>query len=121
MGTPLGCPTRPGDRHMPAPGEPAGDEAPGAGGAVESWNSKPTAGEPPSRPCTGGFPAQTLPRHPSTGKPGNPLIREAQAARRSSGCAETARDARTARPQTFRAGDRWFPYNLAVNLSQMQG
>ena len=29
------------------------------------------------------------------------------------------RDAQTARPQAFRTGDGWFPYNLAVNLSQM--
>ena len=29
------------------------------------------------------------------------------------------RDAQTAKPQTFRTGDGWFPYNLAVNLSQM--
>ena len=29
------------------------------------------------------------------------------------------RDAQTAKPQTFRTGDGWFAYNLAVNLSQM--
>ena len=29
------------------------------------------------------------------------------------------RDAQTAKPQTFRTGDGWFPYNLAVNLAQM--
>ena len=29
------------------------------------------------------------------------------------------REAQTAKPQTFRTGDGWFPYNLAVNLSQM--
>ena len=28
-------------------------------------------------------------------------------------------DAQTARPQTFRTGDGWFPYNLAANLAQM--
>ena len=28
------------------------------------------------------------------------------------------RDAQTAKPQTFRTGDGWFAYNLAVNLSQ---
>ena len=31
------------------------------------------------------------------------------------------RDAQTAKPQTFRTGDGWFAYNLAVNLSQQQG
>ena len=31
------------------------------------------------------------------------------------------RDAQTAKPQTFRTGDGWFPYNLVVNLAQMQG
>ena len=31
------------------------------------------------------------------------------------------RDAQTARPQTFRTGDGWFPYNLAANLAQVQG
>ena len=31
------------------------------------------------------------------------------------------RDAQTAKPQTFRTGGGWFPYNLATNLSQMQG
>ena len=31
------------------------------------------------------------------------------------------RDAQTAKPQTFRTGDGWFPYNLAVNLAQFQG
>ena len=31
------------------------------------------------------------------------------------------RDAQTAKPQTFRTGGGRFPYNLAVNLSQMQG
>ena len=30
------------------------------------------------------------------------------------------RDAQTAKPQTFRTGDGWFPYNLVTNLSQMQ-
>ena len=30
------------------------------------------------------------------------------------------RDAQTAKPQTFRTGDGWFPYNLAVNLAQVQ-
>ena len=30
-------------------------------------------------------------------------------------------DAQSARPQAFRTGDGWFPYNLAVNLSQIQG
>ena len=30
------------------------------------------------------------------------------------------RDAQTAKPQTFRTGDGWFPYNLAVNLAQLQ-
>ena len=30
------------------------------------------------------------------------------------------RDAQTAKPQTFRTGDGWFPYNLVVNLAQMQ-
>ena len=30
------------------------------------------------------------------------------------------RDAQTARPQAFRTGDCWFPYNLAVNLAQIQ-
>ena len=30
------------------------------------------------------------------------------------------RDAQTAKPQTFRTGDGWFPYNLAVNLAQIQ-
>ena len=29
------------------------------------------------------------------------------------------RDAQTAKPQTFRTGDGWFPYNLAANLAQM--
>ena len=29
------------------------------------------------------------------------------------------RDAMTAKPQTFRTGDGWFAYNLAVNLAQM--
>ena len=29
------------------------------------------------------------------------------------------REAQSAKPQTFRTGDGWFPYNLAVNLSQM--
>ena len=29
------------------------------------------------------------------------------------------RDAQTAKPQTFRTGDGWFAYNLAVNLAQM--
>ena len=31
------------------------------------------------------------------------------------------RDAQTAKPQTFRTGDGWFVYNLAVNLAQVQG
>ena len=31
------------------------------------------------------------------------------------------RDAQTAKPQTFRTGDGWFAYNLAVNLAQFQG
>ena len=31
------------------------------------------------------------------------------------------RDAQTAKPQTFRTGDGWFPYNLATNLAQLQG
>ena len=31
------------------------------------------------------------------------------------------RDAQTAKPQTFRTGDGWFPYNLAANLAQIQG
>ena len=31
------------------------------------------------------------------------------------------REAQTAKPQTFRTGDGWFPYNLAVNLAQSQG
>ena len=30
------------------------------------------------------------------------------------------RDAQTAKPQTFRTGDGWFPYNLATNLAQTQ-
>ena len=29
------------------------------------------------------------------------------------------RDTQTAKPQTFRTGDGWFVYNLAVNLAQM--
>ena len=29
------------------------------------------------------------------------------------------RDVQTAKPQTFRTGDGWFPYNLVVNLAQM--
>ena len=29
------------------------------------------------------------------------------------------RDAQTAKPQTFRTGDGWFAYNLAVNLAQL--
>ena len=29
------------------------------------------------------------------------------------------RDAQTAKPQTFRTGDGWFPYNLATNLAQI--
>ena len=28
-------------------------------------------------------------------------------------------DAQPARPQTFRTGDGWFVYNLAVNIAQM--
>ena len=31
------------------------------------------------------------------------------------------RDAQTAKLQTFRTGDGWFPYNLVTNLAQMQG
>ena len=31
------------------------------------------------------------------------------------------RDAQSAKPQTFRTGDGWFPYNLATNLAQLQG
>ena len=31
------------------------------------------------------------------------------------------RDAQTARPQTFRTGEGWFVYNLAVNPGQLQG
>ena len=31
------------------------------------------------------------------------------------------RDAQTAKPQTFRTGDGWLVYNLAVNLAQFQG
>ena len=30
------------------------------------------------------------------------------------------REAQTAKPQTFRTGDGWFAYNLAVNLAQME-
>ena len=30
------------------------------------------------------------------------------------------RDAQTAKPQSFRTGDGWFPYNLAANLAQME-
>ena len=29
------------------------------------------------------------------------------------------RDAQAAKPQSFRTGDGWFAYNLAVNLAQM--
>ena len=29
------------------------------------------------------------------------------------------RDTRSAKPQSFRTGDGWFAYNLAVNLAQM--
>ena len=29
------------------------------------------------------------------------------------------REAQTAKPQSFRTGDGWFAYNLAVNLAQM--
>ena len=29
------------------------------------------------------------------------------------------RDAQTAKPQSFRTGNGWFAYNLAVNLAQM--
>ncbi len=29
------------------------------------------------------------------------------------------RDAQTAKPQTFRTGDGWSAYTLAVNLAQM--
>ena len=32
---------------------------------------------------------------------------------------EIMRDAQTAKPQSFRTGDGWFAYNLAVNLAQM--
>ena len=31
------------------------------------------------------------------------------------------RDAQTAKPQSFRTGDGWFAYNLAVNLAQISG
>ena len=31
------------------------------------------------------------------------------------------RDAQTAKPQAFRTGDGWFPYNLATNLAQNLG
>ena len=31
------------------------------------------------------------------------------------------RDAQTAKPQAFRTGDGWFPYDLAANLAQVQG
>ena len=31
------------------------------------------------------------------------------------------RDAQTAKPQMFRTGDGWFPYNLATNLAQNLG
>ena len=30
------------------------------------------------------------------------------------------RDAQTAKPQAFRTGDGWFPYNLAANMAQVQ-
>ena len=30
------------------------------------------------------------------------------------------RDAQTAKPQSFRTGDGWFAFNLAVNLGQME-
>ena len=30
------------------------------------------------------------------------------------------RNVQTAKPQTFRTGDGWFPYNLAANLAQIQ-
>ena len=30
------------------------------------------------------------------------------------------RDAQTAKPQTFRTGNRWSAYNLAANLAQIQ-
>ena len=30
------------------------------------------------------------------------------------------REAQSAKPQTLRTGDGWFPYNLATNLVQMQ-
>ena len=29
------------------------------------------------------------------------------------------RDTQTAKPQVFRTGDGWLPYNLATNLAQM--
>ena len=29
------------------------------------------------------------------------------------------RDAQTTKPQSFRTGDGWFAYDLAVNLAQM--
>ena len=32
----------------------------------------------------------------------------------------SVRDAQTAKPQAFRTGDGWFPYNPAVNLAQME-
>ena len=31
------------------------------------------------------------------------------------------RDARTAKPQAFRTGNGWFPYNLATNLAANLG
>ena len=37
------------------------------------------------------------------------------------GAAHHHRDAQTAKPQTFRASSRRFPYNLAANLAQIQG
>ena len=30
-------------------------------------------------------------------------------------------DAQTSKPQTFRTGNGWFAYNLAVNLAQLWG
>ena len=32
---------------------------------------------------------------------------------------EPVQDSKTAKPQTFRTGDGWFAYNLAVNLAHM--
>ena len=35
------------------------------------------------------------------------------------GSISVMRDAQTAKPQSFRTGDGWFAYNLAVNLARM--